>query len=207
VPERSAPPPEVRRQIPEPRANAPPEATRSQGEESDEPEEGAAAEAIRGAPRTEAPRSQLSALESEARRIFGRQRIATRPGAGPRAVRPMESYIPDSPEKCLPAPSPPRDSAGAVQYGTVVGKILRQDGRRPLAGAHLQMLGTPYVAFTDGEGEYRFRFDLSLMDNCRTQYVRVTAKGYESRLLVVLVGRNVRSEDVTLEKRSGWPGL
>ena len=69
------------------------------------------------------------------------------------------------------------------------------------------MLGTPYVAFTDSEGEYRFRFDLSLMDNCRTQYVRVTAKGYESRLLVLLVGQNVRSEDVHLQKRSGWPGL
>jgi hypothetical protein len=69
------------------------------------------------------------------------------------------------------------------------------------------MLGTPYVTFTDSEGEYRFRFDLSLMDNCRTQYVRVTAKGYESRLLVLVVGQNVRSEDVHLQKRSGWPGL
>jgi hypothetical protein len=119
----------------------------------------------------------------------------------------MKAYVPDSPEKCVPAPSPQGDSAGAVQFGTVVGRILRQDGQRPLAGAHLQMVGTPYVAFTDSEGEYRFRFDLSLMDHCRTQYVRVTARGYESRLLVVMVGRNVRSEDVTLERRSRWPGL
>ena len=146
-------------------------------------------------------------MESEALRIFGRRRIATQPGAGPRATRPMESYIPDRPDKCVPAPSTPADSAGVVQYGTVVGKIYRQDGNRPLPGAHLQMLGTPYVAFTDNEGEYRFRFDLSLMDNCRTQYVRVTAKGYESRLLVLVVGQNVRSEDVHLQKRSGWPGL
>ena len=42
---------------------------------------------------------------------------------------------------------------------------------------------------------------MSLMDNCRTQYVRVTAKGYESRLLVLVVGENVRSEDVALKKR------
>jgi hypothetical protein len=66
------------------------------------------------------------------------------------------------------------------------------------------MIGTPYTAFTDDQGGYRFRFDLSLMDNCRTQYVRVTAKGYESRLLVLVVGPNVRSEDVSLKKRAWW---
>ena len=188
--------------MPEDRANAPPEATRSEGEETDEPEGASDADAPREAPRVEAP-----TMESEALRIFGRRRIATRPGAGPRATRPLESYMPDRPDKCVPAPTAPADSAVPVQYGTVVGKIYREDGGRPLAGAHLQMLGTAYVAFTDSEGEYRFRFDLSLMDNCRTQYVRVTAKGYESRLLVLLVGQNVRSEDVHLQKRSGWPGL
>jgi hypothetical protein len=94
-----------------------------------------------------------------------------------------------------------------VQYGTVEGRIFREDGGRPLAGAHLQMLGTPYTAITDDRGEYRFRFDLSLVDNCRTQYVRVTAAGYESRLLVLVVGQNVRSEDVHLQRRSRWPGL
>jgi hypothetical protein len=192
--------------VPEDRANAPPEATRSEGEESDEPEGASDIDAPREAAR-EAPRAEAPTMESEALRIFGRRRIATRPGVGPRAVRPMESYIPDRPDKCVPAPSAPAESAGTVQYGTVEGKIFREDGGRPLAGAHLQMLGTPYVAFTDGEGEYQFRFDLSLMDNCRTQYVRVTAKGYESRLLVLLVGQNVRSEDVHLQKRSGWPGL
>jgi hypothetical protein len=133
--------------------------------------------------------------------------VATRPGAGPRAVRPLETYIPDRPDECVPSPSSPSDSSAPVQYGTVVGRIFRQDGGKPLAGAHLQMLGTPYVAFTDSEGEYRFRFDLTLMDNCRTQYVRVTARGYESRLLVLMVGQNVRSEDVHLQRRSRWPGL
>ncbi len=201
----SAPPPE-RQPEPEDRANAPPEATRSEGDEADEPEGASDTDAPREAPR-EAPRAAAPTLESEALRIFGRRRIATRPGAGPRATRPMESYIPDRPDKCVPAPTAPADSAGAVQFGTVVGKIFREDGGRPLAGAHLQMLGTPYVTFTDSEGEYQFRFDLSLMDDCRTQYVRVTAKGYESRLLVLLVGQNVRSEDVHLQKRSGWPGL
>jgi hypothetical protein len=205
-PEPRAPPPRERQPEPEDRANAPPEATRSAGDETDDPEGASDTDAPREAPR-EAPRTEAPTMESEALRIFGRRRIATRPGAGPRATRPMESYIPDRPDKCVPSPSAPAESAGVVQYGTVVGKIYRQDGNRPLAGAHLQMLGTPYVAFTDSEGEYQFRFDLSLMDNCRTQYVRVTATGYESRLLVLLVGQNVRSEDVHLQKRSRWPGL
>jgi hypothetical protein len=205
LPQPSAPPPRERQPVPEDRANAPPEATRSEGEEADEPE-GASDPAAPEVPR-EAPRAEAPTMESEALRIFGRRRIATRPGAGPRATRPMETYIPDRPDKCVPAPSAPADSAGVTQYGTVVGRIFRQDGNRPLAGAHLQMLGTPYVAFTDSEGEYRFRFDLALMDNCRTQYVRVTAKGYESRLLVLVVGQNVRSEDVHLQRRSAWPRL
>jgi hypothetical protein len=139
-------------------------------------------------------------MESEAKRIFGRRKKYTPEGVGPRASRPMEAYLPDHPERCTPRAAP-RDSAGQPQYGTVVGKIYRQDNGRPLAGAHLQMLGTPYVAFTDGRGEYRFRFDLSLVDNCRTQYVRVTAGGYESRLLVLVVGPNAASEDVALRRK------
>jgi hypothetical protein len=201
-----APPPEQEQRAPEDRANAPPDAVRSEGEEADEPEGASEPEGTAEPPRAEAP-AGAPTLESEARRIFGRRRVATAPGVGPRAVRPMETYLPDHPEKCVPTPKPPADSSAPVEYGTVVGRIFREDGSRPLPGAHLQMLGTPYVAFTDSEGEYRFHFDLSLIDDCRTQYVRVTAKGYESRLLVLMVGRNVRSEDVRLQRRSGWPGL
>jgi hypothetical protein len=83
----------------------------------------------------------------------------------------------------------------------VTGRIYRGDTGRPLAGAHLQMVGAPFTAFTDDNGSYQFRFDLALVDNCRTQYVRVSAPGYQSRLLVLLVGRNVQSEDVTLRRR------
>jgi hypothetical protein len=39
------------------------------------------------------------------------------------------------------------------------------------------------------------------VDNCRTQYVKVTAAGYESRLLVLVVGPQIRSEDVHLRPR------
>jgi hypothetical protein len=206
-PQPVAPPPEREQPEPEDRANAPPDAVRSEGEESDEPEGASDPEAPVEAPRVEAPAPAAPTLESEARRIFGRRRVATAPGAGPRAVRPLETYLPDRPDVCVPTQKPPADSAVPVEYGIVVGRIFREDGGSPLPGAHLQMLGTPYTAFTDNQGEYRFRFDLSMMDNCRTQYVRVSAKGYESRLLVLMVGANVRSEDVRLERRSRWPGL
>jgi hypothetical protein len=206
-PQPVAPPPEKEQLEPEDRANAPPEAVRSEGEESDDPEGASDPDAPAETPPVEAPLAEAPTMESEARRIFGRRRVATAPGVGPRAVRPLERYLPDRPEVCTPTPKPPADSAGPVQYGFVEGRIFRDDGGGPLPGAHLQMLGTPYVAFTDNQGEYRFRFDLSLMDNCRTQYVRVSARGYESRLLVLMVGRNVRSEDVHLQRRSRWPGL
>jgi hypothetical protein len=194
VPRPVAPPPEKAQPVPEKNANAPPEATRSGGEETDQPEGGAPAA-------TSAPAADAApTMESEAQRIFGQKHVATQPGAGPRETRPLEAYLPDRAEKCVPRAAAAGDSAGP-QYGTVVGRIYRGDSGRPLAGAHLQMLGTPYVAFTGPDGEYRFHFDLSLVDNCRTQYVRVSAKGYESRLLVLVVGEDVRSEDVSLERR------
>lgn len=112
----------------------------------------------------------------------------------------MEAWIRENPERCTPQPVAPRDSAGPPVFATVAGRIFRQDNGRPLAGAHLQMIGTPYVTFTDAGGEYRFKFDVALMDNCRTQYVRVSASGYESRLLVLVLGPN-RSEDVRLRRR------
>ena len=197
-----APPPAKEQRTPEPDANAPPEATRAEGEESDDPAGGERTGANDPKEGSPAPATEnVATMESEARRIFGRPRLGTQPGAGPRASRPMEAYLPDRPERCVPKPAPPRDSAAAPQYGVVTGKIFRQDNGLPLAGAHLQMLGTPFVSFTDDDGEYHFRFDLSLVDNCRTQYVRVTAPGYESRLLVLMVGPNVRSDDVLLKKR------
>lgn len=201
-PKAMAPPPEKEQHAPEPDANAPPEATRSTGEErtTDDPAGGerTGGDATSGSPTTTTDAAPT--MESEAKRIFGRARIGPQPGAGPRAIRPMEAYLPDHPERCIPKEPAAHDSAGGTQFGVAVGKIFRKDDGKPLSGAHLQMLGTPYVTFTDQGGEYRFRFDLALVDNCRTQYVRVTAPGYESRLLVLMVGANVRSEDVLLKR-------
>ncbi len=197
-----SPPPPPRRTEPEPEANAPPEATRTTGSESPDQEKTGGQPAAR--PRAEsnapAPKREAVTMESEARRIFGRPRLATAPGAGPQSVRPMESFIRDT-ERCIPQQRAPAEKSGPTELGIVIGRIFRQDNGRPLAGAHLQMIGTPYVAFTDGSGEYRFRFDMSLVDNCRTQYVKVTASGYESRLLVLVVGPQVRSEDVRLRRQ------
>jgi hypothetical protein len=196
-----APPPKKAQKTPEPDANAPPEAKRSEGaepkdEKTDQPERS-------GTPDATPPPSPLatreSEMESEARRIFGTPKKYTPEGVGPRATRPMEAYLPDHPEKCTRLPV--RDSTGQPVFGTVVGRIFRQDSGKPLGGAALQMLGTPYVTFTDNEGVYHFRFDMSLVDNCRTQYVRVTAAGYESRLLVLVVGPNALSEDVQLRRK------
>ncbi|HEU4955844.1 MAG TPA: hypothetical protein VFT28_14760, partial [Gemmatimonadales bacterium] len=167
-PQPVAPPPEKEQPEPEDRANAPPDAVRTEGEEADDPEGASDPDAPAEAPRAEAPVAEAPTMESEARRIFGRKRVATAPGVGPRAVRPLETYLPDRPQECVPTPKPPADSAGPVQYGIVEGRIFREDGGDPLPGAHLQMVGTPYTAFTDNQGEYQFRFDLSLMDNCRT---------------------------------------
>jgi len=197
-----APPPQAEQRKPEPEPNAPPEEKRSAG--TAEPEDkNQGAKTPNDAARSGAPPADIAmtAMESEAKRIFGRKKEGPPTGAGPRDVRPLETFLPDRPDKCTPKPVAPAESAGAPQMGVAVGRIFRGDNGRPLAGAHLVMLGTPYTSFTDDEGEYTFRFDMSLVDNCRTQYVRVSALGYESRLLVLVVGPRTRSEDVMLRRK------
>ena len=198
-----APPPAVRQPTPEPEANAPPEEKRSSGaEEPDEKKTGD--KSPKEAPSATTPPADISTaptIESEAKRIFGRQKEGPPAGAGPRDIRPLQTELPDRPDKCVPRPTVPAESAGTPQIGVAVGRIFRSDNGRPLAGAHLVMLGTSYTTFTDDNGEYQFRFDMSLIDNCRTQYVRVTAQGYESRLLVLVVGPRTRSDDVMLRRK------
>jgi len=84
--------------------------------------------------------------------------------------------------------------------GSATGRVLRTEGGAPMPNAHLQILGTSFVTFTDQDGEYTITFDASLLDQCRTQYVRVSAPGYEPRLLVLVIGRNIRSDDVALRR-------
>jgi hypothetical protein len=193
----TAPPP---RRPANPNANALPDAPRTEGVR--EPEEMAAATPERS---SEAPgkagseaSDRMSEMESEAQRLFGRPKGGGGGATGPVRSQPFESWS-DSNERCTPVPRP---APGAPpQMGTAVGKILRLDNGMPLAGAHLQMIGTPYVAFTDAQGEYRFVFDLALVADCRQQFVRVTAPGFESRMLTLVIGEQTRSEDVGLRRR------
>src|SRR5689334_12690008 len=134
---RIAPPPEKEQRTPEPDANAPPEAERRSGDEptKDAPSGGDPAPATADKDGSRVPaEAEAATMESEAKRIFGAPHLGPRPGAGPQASRPMEAYLPDHPERCIPKPAAPADSAGRTQFGTVVGKIFRQDNGQPLAG-------------------------------------------------------------------------
>jgi carboxypeptidase family protein len=84
--------------------------------------------------------------------------------------------------------------------GIITGRIFRRDNGWPLTNAHLQMIGTPFVAFTDDQGWYTFRFDADLVEDCRTQMVRVTAPGYRTQWLSVVVAPGARTSDVVLER-------
>lgn len=57
--------------------------------------------------------------------------------------------------------------------GYVEGIVGNEDTGSILAGAFLQVIGTPYVTFSDGRGHYRLGFEAQLVDGCRTQLVRV----------------------------------
>lgn len=128
----------------------------------------------------------------------GSQTLGPRLGIGPRDNRRWKASFPDLAGQCLPEPPDPADTTS--RQGIVEGRVLREDNGLPLTGAHLQILGTGFTAFTDNRGEYRMVFDRSLLDQCRTQYVRVSAPGYKSRLLVLGVGRYARSDDVVLPR-------
>lgn len=128
----------------------------------------------------------------------GSQTLGPRLGIGPRDNRSWKASFPDLAGQCMPEQPDPADTA--ARQGIVEGRVLREDNGLPLIGAHLQILGTGFTAFTDNRGEYRMVFDRSLLDQCRTQYVRVSAPGYKSRLLVLGVGRYARSDDVVLPR-------
>ena len=189
-----APPPDKAQRVPEDNANAPPDATRSKGQDSDQPEGGAPAT-------TPTPAADaVPTMESEAQRIFGTKRVAT--AAWRRAAGgPADGGRPAGTRREVRAAGGDRGlGRTAVRNGGGTDHAERTTaGRSP--GRTCRCWAHRSSPSTGPDGEYRFRFDMSLVDNCRTQYVRVTAKGYESRLLVLMVGENVRSDDVNLQKR------
>jgi len=125
--------------------------------------------------------------------------LGPRLGLSPRDPRPWTASMPERGDSC-PTVMPDSTQPGEPRMGSATGRVLSVQGGSPMPNAHLQIIGTAFSTFTDQNGEYLLTFDASLLDLCRTQYVRVSAPGYESRLLVLVIGRNVRSDDVALRR-------
>lgn len=131
---------------------------------------------------------------------FGGISLGPRVGLPPRDPRPWTASMPERGDSCPSVTADSNAKPGEPRMGSASGRVLRTEGGPPLPDAHLQIIGTAFVAWTDQNGEYTLSFDASLLDRCRTQYVRVSAPGYEPRLLVLVIGRNVRSDDVALRR-------
>jgi hypothetical protein len=197
--ERDTRPPSTKPAVPDPNPGQSALATRAT---TDQPKPGANApenkeEKSAGETPAEAP-----TMESEAQRLFGRHDSGNE-GAGPRdqfgtlaALGLSGGSAGES--DCRPVPHPPLRPGEPPRMATVSGRIYRRDNGRPLAYANLQMIGTPYTAYSDAEGRYTFSFDQSLVEDCRTQLVRISAPGYKTELVSVLVAPYTRESDVGL---------
>jgi hypothetical protein len=194
---------------PEPEPNAPTEAERTEGREATpQPQEIAQSPEPEGDPTADAekntespppmvdPAQALNAsMEAEAQRIFGRRRGGTNENDGPVATRPFaNAKIPDS--KC---PDIPRDSVGKPVEGLVRGRVVDQETGRPLSNAHLQMIDHPFNTFADAAGNFTLRFDLQLMADCRTQFVRIESPGHRAMTLPIVMGGGIST--VPLRRR------
>lgn len=76
----------------------------------------------------------------------------------------------------------------ACLAGFVEGIVRSQNNGLPVPGAFLQILGTGFATFADQTGHYHLAFDPNLVDQCRSQVVRVTAPGYRARTLILAAG-------------------
>jgi hypothetical protein len=147
-------------------------------------------------PARSAPSAQRSALEernlamvTEAQRLFGRPQHGVTNATGPEPnARWAQEVTDDRDNDCRPSRRPPRDPDAPVEMGQVSGQVFREGSSQPLAGAFLQILGTPYSTFADDNGWYTLSFDQSLVDACRTQYVQVSKDGFRPRRLILGLG-------------------
>jgi hypothetical protein len=109
------------------------------------------------------------------------------------------SFDDETSGQCVTPPDLGKNADGSPVLATVLGRILDYDGRTPLSGAHLQIMGTAFGTFSDSRGEYRLEFDPKLLAKCRKQYVVVDAPGYRGQMLTLMIGPRVRSDDVVLQ--------
>lgn len=140
---------------------------------------------------------QAEADAAGARPTFGAPRLGIAPYDG----RAWHASSPEAAGRCPEIPDLGTNPDGSPVLATVIGRILSRNGAYPVEGAHLQIMGTTYTTFTDAAGDYLLKFDPKTLAHCRTQYVRVTATGHQPELLVLMIGRKVRSDDVLLRKR------
>jgi hypothetical protein len=138
-------------------------------------------------------------MRAEAQRLFGRPSARLGPAAGTQESRPWETSKPSDSRGCN---LPPEDSTEmSVPRGMAVieGRIYHEGTGAPLGGARLQILGTPYGAFSDPGGNYRLVFARDLVNRCRTQMVRVSAPGYRGRDVLLYMGE-YGNGDVPLQR-------
>ena len=109
--------------------------------------------------------------------------------------------FPEAAGSCAEIPDLGRNPDGSPVLATVIGRVFDANNRIPLAGAHLQIVGTTFTTFTDGSGLYRLEFDPRLLKKCRIQYVQVVAPGHDSQILMLAIGRKVQSDDVLLRRK------
>lgn len=189
---------------PEPEPNAPPEATRSEATRPDPGNEDAVTDGP-AAPSPEATTPSMlgtnapTAMETEARRIFGRPSSRLGPLTGSRENRPWETAEASDSRGCDLPEEEQADSTIPKGMAVIAGRIYHQDTGQPLPGARLQILGTPYGTFANDRGEYRLMFDRTLVNRCRTQSVRVSAPGYRGRDVLLYLGERANG-DVPLSR-------
>jgi hypothetical protein len=110
------------------------------------------------------------------------------------------SFDDETAGRCVDVPDLGKNPDGTPVLATVIGRVLDTDGKSPLSGAHLQVMGTTFGTFSDSRGEYRLEFDPKLLAKCRKQYVVVVAPGYRGETLTLFIGPKVRSDDVVLRR-------
>ncbi len=195
-PERPIPLPQVQRGAenipleaprPEPSPPAPPV-----------PDPGTRTDAPSGAPAAASEvASAVPSLESETERLFGRRNSVAGSGGGAEpVVRWNNGPTEQRDNDCRPRPVPPRRPGEPIALEFVEGRVYDDRTHVPLGGAHLQIMGTPYTTFADDAGHYRLGFDPALVDECRSQYVRVIARGVPPQLIVL--GRGPGGTDIYL---------
>jgi len=190
---------------PEPEPNAPPEATPETatrpdpGDATDPATEAEPSAAPPSTAPTPDPAAEEQAMRSEAQRLFGRPSARLGPTAGSQESRPWEVKTPSDSRGCNLPPEDSTDTSVPKGMAVVQGRIYHEGTGAPLGGARLQILGTPYGAFSDPSGNYRLVFARELVNRCRTQMVRVSAPGYRGRDVILYMGE-YGNGDVPLQR-------